>query len=131
MSIARYRDVQVPGPITRALVRRGVGVQTAQQDGAAELPDDKLLDRATALNRVVFTRWNIYLSDLSRFRLPENPTAIADWRSPRQLSINWLTFSSRSVPPGGEQNTKAFPFRTNAAFCRRGTERLRKVGFLP
>ena len=56
MSIALYMDVHVPGPITRALIRRGVDVKTAQDDGAAELEDDDLLDRATALNRALFSR---------------------------------------------------------------------------
>jgi len=49
-------DVHVPTPITRALKRRGVDVMTAQEDGTRELPDDELLDRATALNRALFTR---------------------------------------------------------------------------
>src|SRR5260370_13840260 len=38
------------------LLGRGVDVRTAQEDGTAELPDDLLLDRATALNRALFTR---------------------------------------------------------------------------
>lgn len=49
-------DVHVPAPITRALARRGVDVKTAQEDSTTGLPDDQLLDRATALNRVLFTR---------------------------------------------------------------------------
>ena len=49
-------DVHVPAPITRALVARGVDVKTAQEDGTTQLADGPLLDRATALNRVLFTR---------------------------------------------------------------------------
>ena len=49
-------DVHVPAPITRALLRLGVDVKTAQEDGTTQLPDDKLLDRATELNRALFTR---------------------------------------------------------------------------
>ena len=56
MSLALYMDVHVPAPITRALARRGVDVETAQQDGTAQVDDDQLLERATALNRVLFTR---------------------------------------------------------------------------
>jgi hypothetical protein len=33
-----------------------VEVITAQDDGAAKMPDDELLDRATALNRALFSR---------------------------------------------------------------------------
>jgi predicted nuclease of predicted toxin-antitoxin system len=49
-------DVHVPAPITRALLRLGVDVKTAQEDGTTELPDDELLNRATALNCALFTR---------------------------------------------------------------------------
>ena len=56
MSIPLYMDVHVPAPITRALLRRGVDVKTAQEDGTIEMEDDELLDRATGLNRALFTR---------------------------------------------------------------------------
>ena len=49
-------DVHVPVPITRALLRRGADVKTAQEDDTTELEDDELLDRATALNRALFSR---------------------------------------------------------------------------
>jgi len=56
MSVALYRDVHVHQAITDALRRRGVDVVTAIEDGTAELPDDALLARASALGRVVFTQ---------------------------------------------------------------------------
>jgi len=46
-------DVHVRRAITASLRLRGVDVLTAQQDGAARLPDPELLDRATSLNRVL------------------------------------------------------------------------------
>jgi hypothetical protein len=49
-------DVHVPAPITRALTRHGVDLKTAQEDGTTEMEDDLSLDRATALNRALFTR---------------------------------------------------------------------------
>ena len=49
-------DVHVPRAITDGLRLRGVDVLTAQDDGAARLPDSELLDRASALGRVLFTR---------------------------------------------------------------------------
>jgi hypothetical protein len=49
-------DVHVPAAITRALRLREVDVLTAQKDGAAEFPDDALLNRATSLGRVLFSR---------------------------------------------------------------------------
>jgi hypothetical protein len=49
-------DVHIPAAITEGLRLRGVDVLTAQEDGGRRLPDDKLLDRATALRRVLFTQ---------------------------------------------------------------------------
>lgn len=51
-----YMDVHVPFAISVGLRLRGVDVLTAQEDGTSELDDDVLLDRATALGRVIFTR---------------------------------------------------------------------------
>ncbi|HMP83584.1 MAG TPA: DUF5615 family PIN-like protein, partial [Verrucomicrobiota bacterium] len=56
MSLPLYMDVHVPLAITRGLRRRGVDVLTSQQDGTTRLPDDQLLDRATQLGRVIFSR---------------------------------------------------------------------------
>lgn len=56
MSLAIYMDVHVPAAITRGLRRRAVEVLTAQEDGAAELPDPPLLDRVTTLGHILFTR---------------------------------------------------------------------------
>ena len=49
-------DVHVPRAITVALRARGVDVLTAQEDKTALLPDSELLDRASALRRVLFSR---------------------------------------------------------------------------
>jgi hypothetical protein len=49
-------DQHVPGPITRGLRRRGVDVITAFEDRRHELEDSDLLDRASELERVLFTQ---------------------------------------------------------------------------
>ena len=59
-------DVHVPYAISAELRRRGVDVLTAQQDGAAELEDAELLDRASALERVLFTRDDDLLAEASQ-----------------------------------------------------------------
>ena len=59
-------DVHVPASITRALVLRGVDVLTAQLDGTTQLNDPKLLDRATALNRVLFSQDEDLLAEATR-----------------------------------------------------------------
>jgi predicted nuclease of predicted toxin-antitoxin system len=56
MSVRLYMDVHVRRAVTEGLRRRGVDVLTAQEDGAGEIEDDQLLDRATALSRVLFTQ---------------------------------------------------------------------------
>jgi Domain of unknown function (DUF5615) len=55
MTIALYMDVHIPQAITTQLRRRNIDILTAQEDNTIELPDDQLLNRSTALNRVLFT----------------------------------------------------------------------------
>jgi hypothetical protein len=62
MPFALYMDVRVPSAITNGLCRRGLDVLTAQEDGAREVDDDELLARATALNRLLFTQDNDFLT---------------------------------------------------------------------
>jgi predicted nuclease of predicted toxin-antitoxin system len=56
MAISLYMDVHIPQAITDQLRRRGIDVLTAIEDAAQTLPDDQLLERATDLNRVLFTQ---------------------------------------------------------------------------
>ena len=63
MSLSLYMDVHVPLAITRGLRRRGVNVLRSQEDGTALLPDAQLLDRATQLGHVLFTRDSDLLSE--------------------------------------------------------------------
>ncbi|MGH7963797.1 MAG: DUF5615 family PIN-like protein [Candidatus Binatia bacterium] len=56
MPIAFYMDHHVPRAITVGLRLRGVEVLTAYDDGANELADSELLNRAGEVGRVLFTR---------------------------------------------------------------------------
>jgi len=56
VAVKLYMDVHIPKAITEQLRRRGVDVITAIEDGSAELPDDELLERASLLERVLFTQ---------------------------------------------------------------------------
>ena len=57
MPLGFYMDVHVPRAVTNGLRRRGVDVITAQEDGdAATFDDPHLLDRATELNRPLYTQ---------------------------------------------------------------------------
>ncbi len=53
MPLALYMDHHIPRAITAGLRARGVDVLTAYEDRAQTLPDEVLLDRATALNRLL------------------------------------------------------------------------------
>jgi hypothetical protein len=59
-------DVHVPGPISRALVAKGVDVLTAQADGAERWADPALVDRATVLGRVMVTQDQDFLEIAAR-----------------------------------------------------------------
>ena len=59
-------DVHVPAAITRGLLLRGVDVITAQIDGTTRLEDPALLDRASALGRVLFNQDEDLLAEETR-----------------------------------------------------------------
>lgn len=56
MPVGFYMDHHVPRAITVGLRLRDVDVLTAYEDGASQLTDSELLDRASELGRVLFTR---------------------------------------------------------------------------
>jgi hypothetical protein len=59
-------DVHVRSEVTEALRCRGVDVLTAQEDGSARLLDPDLLNRATALGRVLFTQDDDLLAEAAQ-----------------------------------------------------------------
>ena len=66
MSLELYADVHVRRAVVVALRVRGVDMLTAQTDGAAELEDSELLDRASSLGRVLFTQDEDFLREAIR-----------------------------------------------------------------
>lgn len=66
MSLALYMDQHVPRAITVGLRLRGVDVLTAFEDGAGEAADPALLDRATELDRVLFSQDADLLAEAAR-----------------------------------------------------------------
>ncbi len=59
-------DVHVPLAITEGLRRRSVDVLRAQEDGTERLEDADLLDRASALHRVLFTQDDDFLAECAK-----------------------------------------------------------------
>jgi uncharacterized protein with PIN domain len=66
-----YMDHHVPRAITMGLRLRGVDVITAYEDGAHQLDDPALLDRAKELGRALFTRDDDLLTEAAK-RQEEN-----------------------------------------------------------
>lgn len=64
MPAALYMDVHVPMSITRALRRKGFDILTARQDGTTRLSDPALLDRASALERMLFSQDEDFLAEV-------------------------------------------------------------------
>jgi predicted nuclease of predicted toxin-antitoxin system len=66
MSLFLYMDVHVPRAVTRSLIAAGIDVITAQEDGCARMPDPELLDRASSLGRILFSRDEDLLAEAVR-----------------------------------------------------------------
>jgi hypothetical protein len=66
MSIMLYTDQHVPRAITQGLRLRGVDSITAFEDGSGELSDSDLLDRASRLERVLFTQDDDLLAEAAK-----------------------------------------------------------------
>lgn len=59
-------DHHVPRAITNGLRLRGVDMITAHEDGASTLRDPALLDRATEMERVLFTQDDDLLTEAAQ-----------------------------------------------------------------
>lgn len=66
MTLALYMDEHVRKAITNSLKLRGIDVITVQEDNRTGTPDPLLLERATELNRVIFTQDDDFLVIASR-----------------------------------------------------------------
>jgi predicted nuclease of predicted toxin-antitoxin system len=59
-------DEHIHQGITDGLRQRGVDVLTVQEDGRTGTPDPLVLDRATELQRVIFTQDQDFLTEANR-----------------------------------------------------------------
>lgn len=66
MALKLYLDQQVPRVIATTLRARGIEVVTAFEDRSSELADEALLDRATEIGYVLFTRDKDFLIEGNR-----------------------------------------------------------------
>ena len=65
---AFYLDQHVPVAIARGLRLRGVDIVTAYEDGNAALDDEPLLQRASALGRILVTQDDDFLAIASAWQ---------------------------------------------------------------
>ena len=75
MALSLYTDVYVPLALTEGLRRRGVDVVTSQDDGADRFDDERLLQRATDLGRLLFTQDEDLLAIAARWQAENRPFA--------------------------------------------------------
>jgi predicted nuclease of predicted toxin-antitoxin system len=66
MPVTFYMDHHVPRAITLGLRLRETDVITAYEDGTSELDDAGVMDRASELGRVLFTRDDDLLAEATR-----------------------------------------------------------------
>jgi hypothetical protein len=66
MALRLYLDHRVPRAIALGLRLRNVDVVTAAEDGAAEMDDSALMDRASELGRLLVTFDNDLLAEADR-----------------------------------------------------------------
>ena len=88
MSLSFYLDHHVPVAIAVGLRQRQIDVLTAQEDGRADWDDDRLLERAFELVRVVFTQDRDFL------------VLAADWQRQLETLPEWSTVTSCESPSG-------------------------------
>ena len=69
MTLAFYMDENVPLQITQGLRLRGVDVLTVQEDGLTSFPDIAVLNRAIALQRIIFSQDQDFLAEARRCQM--------------------------------------------------------------
>jgi predicted nuclease of predicted toxin-antitoxin system len=87
MPLGLYLDAHVPRAIAIGLRLRGVDVLTAQDDGAADLPDPALLDRASLAQRLLFTFDSDLLAEATLRQREGTPFAGVAYAHPMRVSI--------------------------------------------
>lgn len=82
-----YFDENVPGAIAEGLRQRGVDVLPAQEDGFDQTPDPMVLDRATELGRVLFTRDDDFLREAATRLRDGRPFATVIYAHQQRASV--------------------------------------------
>ena len=102
MPLAFYMDHHVPRAITLGLRLRGVDVLTAYEDGASELEDATLLDRANERGRVLFTRDDDLLAEAAKRQREEMPFLGVIYAHQLRVSIGRCVQDLETLAKAGE-----------------------------
>ncbi|MBI4823850.1 MAG: DUF5615 family PIN-like protein [Nitrospirae bacterium] len=102
MAVKLYMDAHIPKAITNGLRLRGINVLTAQEDNADKLSDPELLDRATALSRVLFTFDDDLLVEAAKRQRLSIPFSGVIYTSPLSISIGACVRDLEIIAQSGE-----------------------------
>lgn len=100
--VALYLDAHVPRAIALGLRLRKVDVLIAQEDGTDTLPDDKLLDRATELQRVLFTFDDDLLAEATKRQREDKAFSGLIYAHPLRISIGQCIRDLELIAKAGE-----------------------------
>lgn len=102
MAIALYMNQHVPRTITVGLRLRGVDVITAYEDGASEMDDPELLDRAGELERVLFTQDDDLLAEAAKRQREGTPFRGVIYAHQLRVSIGTCVHDLEIIAKAGE-----------------------------
>lgn len=102
MAIHLYMDAHIPKAITIGLRLRGVDVITAQEDNADAFSDPELMERATVLNRVLFTFDDDFLVEAANRQKSNIRFSGVIFASPLKVSIGTCIKNLEIIAKGGE-----------------------------
>ena len=102
MPVTFFMDHHVPRAITLGLRLREVDVITAHEDGASELDDAELLDRAGELERVLFTRDDDLIAEATRRQREGTPFHGIVYAHQLQVSIGGCVEDLELIAKVGE-----------------------------
>jgi len=87
VTIALYMDQHVPSAITQGLRQRGVDVLTAWEDAYAEAEDERILERAGPLGRLVYTNDDDFLAIAQRWLQTGRGFAGLAYAHPQRITV--------------------------------------------
>jgi hypothetical protein len=102
VAIALYMNQHVPRAITIGLRLRGVDVITAYEDGASEMDDSELLDRAGELECVPFTQDDDLLAEATKRQREGAPCRGVIYAHQLRVSIGTCVHNLEIIAKAGE-----------------------------